>query len=359
MRSESSLLMTARARMLSKPLVGLFVASAMALTFCLLGTTSAMAEFGFKDLNVTFKNDDGSPDTQAGSHPYAMTTIFDFNTMIEPLRGEIVDGSVKDVVGFQVPGLVGKPNAAPTCSTVGFLTSIQYHSGEAAFPDCPDSTAVGVTTISLGGALKVTSFPAVPIYNLEAPPGVAQKLGFVIQSVPVTVEITVNPALPHNLIARVSNISTVLQFGGTEFTLWGDPADPAHDGERGHCLGNEQNETCPADIPNEPYITVPRACQGPLTTTWAADTWQHPGTRLSNGLPDLSDPAWAGLSAVTHDGAEPPNPQGFTGCGKLGFNPTIVAQPTTLAAQSPTGLDFGLNVHDEGLTNPTGMRNRT
>ena len=193
MRSESSLLMTARARMSSKPLVGLFAASATALTFCLLWATSAMAEFGFKDLNVTFKNADGTLDTQAGSHPYAMTTIFDFNATIEPLRGEIVDGSVKDLAGFQVPGLVGKPNATPTCSTVDFLTSIQYHTGEAPFPDCPDSTAVGVTTISLGGGGQIGPFPAVPIYNLETPPGVAQKLGFVIQNVPITVEVTVNP----------------------------------------------------------------------------------------------------------------------------------------------------------------------
>ena len=80
----------------------------------------------------------------------------------------------------------------------------------------------------------------------------------------------------------------------------------------------------------------------------------HPGTLLSDGLPDPSDPSWVSASSLTHDAAEPPNSQGFTGCGKLGFNPTIVAQPTTLAAQSPTGLDFSLNVHDEGLTNPTG-----
>ena len=193
MRSESLLLRGARAGALRGPLAGLFAASALMLAFCVFGATPAMAEFGFKELNVTFKNADGTPDTQAGSHPYAMTTTFDFNTTTEPLRGEIVDGSVKDLAGFQVPGLVGKPNATPTCSTVNFLKSIQYHTGEALFPNCPDSTAVGVTTISLGGGGQVGSFPPVPIYNLEAPSGVAQKLGFIIQNVPVTVEITVNP----------------------------------------------------------------------------------------------------------------------------------------------------------------------
>src|SRR5262249_36513662 len=45
-------------------------------------------------------------------------------------------------------------------------------------------------------------------------------------------------------------------------------------------------------------------------------------------------------------------PQGMIGCGKLSFAPTITAQPTSKAATSPTGLDFSLDVEDEGLANP-------
>jgi hypothetical protein len=39
----------------------------------------------------------------------------------------------------------------------------------------------------------------------------------------------------------------------------------------------------------------------------------------------------------------------------LPFKPSITAVPTTKAAQSPTGLDFSLDVNDEGLTSPTGQ----
>jgi len=60
---------------------------------------------------------------------------------------------------------------------------------------------------------------------------------------------------------------------------------------------------------------------------------------------------------LTHDPVEPLIPTGFTGCSKLSFNPSITAQPTTKAAQSPTGLDFSLDVHDEGLTSATGLAN--
>jgi hypothetical protein len=51
----------------------------------------------------------------------------------------------------------------------------------------------------------------------------------------------------------------------------------------------------------------------------------------------------------------PPNPLGTTGCSKLAFSPQISSQPTSHAAESPTGLDFGLDVADEGITNPSGF----
>ena len=42
-----------------------------------------------------------------------------------------------------------------------------------------------------------------------------------------------------------------------------------------------------------------------------------------------------------------------SGCGLLGFAPEVSSQPTTDQAESPSGLDFDLDINDEGLTNPT------
>jgi hypothetical protein len=39
----------------------------------------------------------------------------------------------------------------------------------------------------------------------------------------------------------------------------------------------------------------------------------------------------------------------MTGCGKLPFSPSASASPTSKAANSPTGLDFGLNFQNEGI----------
>ena len=125
-------------------------------------------------------------------------------------------------------------------------------------------------------------------------------------------------------------------------TLWGVPADSAHDAQR---RGVGCGSGCSANGAEVPFLTVPRACVGPLATTFKASSWQNPSV--------FDEPA----SAFTHEDSVPPNPIGFTGCSKLGFNPTISAQPTTKAAASPTGLDFSLDVHDEGLTNSKGLAN--
>jgi hypothetical protein len=163
------------------------------------------------------------------------------------------------------------------------------------------------------------------------------KLGFYVLIVPVTIELRVNPNPPYNVIASVPNIPNIVPFYSEELTLWGVPGSPLHDSER-DCGG------CSVNIGEDPFLTVPRACEGPLTTTFEADPWEAPGVF------DVQ-------TAITHDESIPPGPQGMTGCGRLGFNPSITAQPTTKAASSPTGLDFSLDVNDEGLTNPAGLAN--
>ncbi len=45
----------------------------------LVFASSAMAEFGLERLAVSARNENGTPDVQAGSHPYALTTTFVLN----------------------------------------------------------------------------------------------------------------------------------------------------------------------------------------------------------------------------------------------------------------------------------------
>ncbi len=316
----------------------LMTLAATALTL-LVVTATANAEFGLRSFDVTFTNQDGSPDTQAGSHPYAMTTDINFNTKMDSNIGEIPDEAVKDLSVFQVPGLVGDPTAVPRCSTLDFLFRDDGYSGG----QCPNSTALGVANNRIGtpGEEHLSA-----VYNLVPPPGVAAKIGFwVLDTVPITIELGVNTQGPYNVVARLNNISQILPVYGSAVTLWGNPADPAHDTERGRDCGESGgNGSCsaPANIAVRPFLTVPRACEGPIQTSYESDSWQTPGV-------------FARGSALTHEAAG--NPLGFLACGKLGFNPSITAQPTTKAASSPSGLDFGLDVNDEGLINPVGLAN--
>lgn len=306
------------------------------MVFC---AAPASADFGFEDLDVTFTNEDGSAATQAGSHPFEMTTSFELNKLLPPGPEKLPDEELKDLFASQIAGLVGNPSATPRCSTVDFLTIIPAQRNSS----CPSATAVGAVAANVAGGFYS------PVYNLNPSPGMAAKLGFVVfTGVAVTVEVGVNEDSPNNIVARLSNTSQPVPVLGAVLRLWGNPAAAAHDPYRGFCLEqttSEQTEypdlptrgNCPVTIPEKPFLTLPRACAGPLESGFEIDSWQNPGS-------------WVAAKATTHDDSGAP--QGFTGCSKLGFSPTIEARPSAARASSAAGLEFNLDVKDEGLTSP-------
>jgi hypothetical protein len=294
----------------------------------------ASASFGVEKFEVAFTNKDVSPAAQAGSHPFEMTTSVFFNS----LDPQHVDGEVKDFTAEQVAGLVADPTAVPRCSTADFLT----FTNNGASSQCSDATV-------LGWAASRTVLPVAffgPVFNLVPPPGVLAKIGFLAANTPVAIELGLKDAPPYNGRALVTNLPQSAGILASVVHIWGNPADPVHDSLRGNeCLdtknfAGEANlephslGDCPTSAPKVPFLTLPRACDGPLATTYQTDSWQAPGLFLAGAAP---------------------GPLEVTGCSKLGFSPSIGAQPTTRAATSPTGLDFGLDVHDEGLTSPAGL----
>jgi hypothetical protein len=324
---------------MSKRFARALALATLALAGCAaLLVSPAAAAYGLEKFEVTYANQDGTQATQAGSHPFQMTTSVYFNTL-DPLHP---DGEVKDFSAEQIVGLVGDQTAMPRCQTVDFLT---FTNGGPA-SQCPDSTAVGTASTKAPPVNENYS----PVFNLEPPPGVAAKLGFIAVNTPIMIEVGLKDRYPYNLTATVTNTPQTLGVLSSIITLWGNPADPAHDPFRGICVSNVNQSgplviepdypnpssygECHTNVPPVPLLTMPRACQGPLATTYKTDSWQNPGLF-----------------------AEGPasNPLTITGCAKLGFSPSIEAQPTTKAASSPSGLDFSLDVHDEGLTSPNGL----
>ena len=324
------------------------LAAAIAL-LCLLAAPAAQARIGFEAFDVAFTGPPpagsalgtlGAPVTQAGAHPFQMVTSFRLDAEENASGGITLEEQPKDILVDQAEGFAGSPTAVPTCSTALFLTD--YGGGGNA---CPDPTAVGMVAVTLASKTGAPTAPlAGAVYNLQAPPGRAARLGFYIAGVPVTIELGLRESPPYNVTGGPTNLTQVLEVIGSTLVIWGDPADPAHDPLRGHCLsgGGTSLGSCEGAAGAVPFLTLPRACRGPLATAWRIDSWQRPGAFLEG-------------TVLSHD--ENGNPKGMSGCGKLGFEPETSAAPTSRSASGPTGLDFSIDTANEGLANPEGVSN--
>jgi len=295
----------------------------------------ASGDFGLSDIEVAFLNELGEPERRAGSHPFAMRTSFEVNSKEHPEKGvPVVDGALRNLEVIAPAGFTGNPTAVPRCETLDFLTEDEGH------PSCADSAAVGVLTVKVRGGKGIVGEETVPIYNLRPSPGVAGKLGFWVAGVPNTLDVRASHQYPYNIVASLSNASQAVEVLSAVTTLWGNPADPVHDPDRGSCAYENTPGTCPAKIPVRPFITLPRSCTGPLITTFKAESWWS-GEPLTPGPP-----------AFFAQSVESP---GMISCSGLGFAPEVEALPTTEDAESPSGLDFNIDVDDPGLGHPAGQ----
>jgi len=290
----------------------------------------AKADFGLGEFSVSFRNADGSPVTQAGSHPYEMDTTFRLATHGEGEK-TVPDQELRSMRIALPVGFVGNVTATPRCSMVQFKTRDEEPGHEAATM-CPDSAAVGVVSAALFDSAPDSGGVGV-VYNLEPAAGYVAALGFSVAVVPVTIELRIDPEAPNEVIAEVTNLSQA-GLTASSLELWGEPSDPSHDPYRGRCLKLNGNfapgefsslGNCPTSA-TAPFLTMPRSCAGAGISTYAAVSW--------NG-------ATASGSTVT------PTP---TGCNRLGLTTSVSATPSTRAAGSSSGLAFGLGVEDAGLS---------
>jgi hypothetical protein len=289
-------------------------------------------------VDVTFNAADGSPAMRAGSHPFVLTTTMRLNT-VESSGLESPDGDLRDLQIEYPPGFVVSPTAAPRCSIVDFLDI------EGAANACSDSSAIGIgkVTASSSGALPTGTADfrdPVPVYNLTPVAGAVGRIGLVAAGQPIVAELGLSAVPPHNGFARVTDLTQTALFYSARISVWGNPADPAHDGDRGQCAFSAA--LCPANVPVAPFLTVPRSCTGAVETGFEATSWDDP-------------PALFATTVLSHDGVVPPNPLGFMGCSKVEFLPQIDVQPTTDLADAPSGLDVSLDFVDGGLVDPNGI----
>ena len=282
----------------------------------------AQADFGPVpgSLSVSALNSDGTIDTQAGSHPYAYVIHFDLNTNEEH---KTEGGEMRDAQFIVPPGLIGNPQAIPSCPRAAF---------EGNNVSCSPSTQVGVLHAILPPLGEVTG----PIYNLTPPPGVAAQFGFnssagliVLQSSFVRSEDGYRlGVLGADLPVGVSSVTE---------TIWGTPADPGHTPERGP---EGSSGGLVSEAPLLPFLTLPASCQSPPEATIEVDSKLNPGVFVSETAPMFDKGG---------------NPVTLTGCKAVPFSPNISSVPTTSSAGSTSGLAFELKLPNQGLLNPNGI----
>ncbi len=284
-------------------------------------------------------------DTQAGSHPFDVTSRFMVNTEVNSnLPPEI---QPKDYYVNIPAGFAGSVANVPRCKMgeLSLLTERQIP------PGCPTASQVGVIKLFHDAGAGPTQL--LPVYNMVPPPGVPAELAFPFIEVAEPVVFQVRSDGDYGVTAKVRNLSEATPFTGSELTLWGVPADPRHDGERflpseGRGLGSPgdgKGGPLPAGTAEVPFLTNPTKCGAQNEATITADSWLHPGKLAEDGLPVPGGENWVTAST-------PMFPKGITGCEKLTFHPEMEVKPDTTVADSPTGLTVDLKVpQSEGANN--------
>jgi hypothetical protein len=314
------------------------VATLVLAALAVLASSAALAVPAQADFGVapgSFRSDvldaSGSVVTtpQAGAHPFIYRVGFALNTKPNPFPegGEfangpepIPDGSLKDVRLELPPGLAGRPQAIPQCTTADFTPP-----GFGGTAQCPTASQIGVAELDLGFA-DGWHFPAkIAIYNLVPPEGVVARIGFV-PTVPVVIDFKVRTGSDYGVTAIVRNSSQGVNFYATTMDLWGVPADPRHDAERylpgAYVPGDGNGNPLTAGMNPTPFMDLPTRCGVPMGTHMEVDSWEEPANFLSYET----------------------SPIEMSGCDRLEFAPSVEVQPDSAKAGSPAGLGVDIKV---------------
>ncbi len=305
-----------------------------------LSIGGAATAFGVESFEMTPEGPGGAVDTQAGSHPFQLTTNLNLNE--REVHGVATVASLAKDLRFKLPpGLVGNPTAIPQCTGGEFSGNVGFTANE-----CAPNTAIGVASVTVLIPRVFThavTFP-VPVFNIVPQVGEAARFGFEVLGTPVLLDITVQTGGDYGINVDVNNISQAVELIGARVTLWGVPGDPRHDNARGwNCLFNGGFGAGPCTALGEsttpPLLTLPTTCSTPWSATMSASSWVQPA---------VSDSAQYNL----HDSFG--QSLGLSGCNRLSFEPSIAAVPDGGAGSTPSGLTASIHVPQEATLNPSG-----
>ncbi|MGA8363288.1 MAG: hypothetical protein WB709_02075 [Solirubrobacteraceae bacterium] len=300
--------------------------------------------FGVADYELNAEEEGGAVATQAGMHPFQLTTALTLDTSSAPAdsRDQEPAGMVKDLT-FQWPaGLIGNPTPFPQCTDAQFST----HEAGTEHNECEAKTAIGVATVTINTSKTEVTSRTVPVFNLAPLVGEPARLGFEVTGARTFIDTAVRSGGDYGVTANVANITEAIGFMSSKVTLWGVPGASVHDSRRGWDCLEELQLSCSADVSKPPpFVSLPTSCTGPLRTTVQADSWEesHPSVMRSLERPLFDEYTLDGLG----------------GCNHLQFNPEISVAPDVPDASTATGLSVGVHVPQTAALNAEGLAEST
>jgi hypothetical protein len=310
-----------------------------------LTVSSSPTPFGVETYEVTPENGDGSIDTQAGSHPFQLTTTNTLNAGNET-ELEIQPALPKDLHFVLPAGLIGNPTPFPQCPEGVFNRNGGI--------GCPVDTQLGVIVLALGQPSPGTV--AEPIFNLLPAPGEPARFGFQSPAGPVFLDTAVRTGSDYGVTVNVDNITQEGQFLSSQTTFWGIPGDARHNRSRNedtshiYCLEHTgvSLQSCPKDTVSAPLLALPTSCgdpsSEPFESSLTADSWAGPDK------PSFSPPA---VKYTLNDESDPSI--AMDGCEGLNFEPSIKVTPDSEAGSTPSGLDVDVHVPQGSILTPNGV----
>jgi len=288
-----------------------------------------------------------SPFTQAGGHPFGLSTAITFNAA--PDSSPVVGGlqplePVKNVVVDLPPGLVGNPTGATEC-TGSDLANTEPLSVNPRSLCAPTSQVGTALVVHNGQAAFGNVLGLVPVFNMVPPPNVPARFGINVLGTVVVLDAQVRTGSDYGLRIVSRNTSEGASLIGTEFDFWGVPSDASHDHERscpGQAAAGTGGPTCGSGAPRRAFFRNPTTCTPlgvGLTTTARVDSWLHPGDFKTASFVSHDPPGYP--FAPVDWGA----PHGPDGCEVVPFDPLLQGQPLEGSkAGGPVPFTFDLTI---------------
>ncbi len=299
--------------------------------------------FGIESYTLVPENVGGSVDTQAGSHPFQVTSVVNANSApgvfeeggqtggAARLRPRTV-ALAKDYIARLPAGLVGNPTPFAQC------TDAQFDTVQNGFTSCPAASAVGVALLRYSGPSANEAYRA-PIFNMTPLPGEPARFGFHAGPVPVFLNASVRTGSDYGVTLSAHNIIQLVWLESVKLTFWGVPGSGLHDRQRGtECL--EEFGSCPPSTATAPppFLIMPTSCRSPWVSTLDADSWPYEEHASEQGEQYRYE-----------------LPKKLDGCNHLPFSSSIEVKPDVSEGSTPTGLTTYVRVPQTAELNPEGL----